>query len=233
MKTIIERPELKMLKKQGYSFDDPWEVINLFENKVAKFAGSKYAVAVDSCTNALFLSLVLYKDRLYEKLRGIKNLEGMEVAIPRYTYFSVPMAIQQAGFKTVFNDKRWCGGYWLGGTNVWDGAVRWSKNMYYGGFHCLSFQIKKNIPIGKGGMILTDDFSDYVELKCMRYDGRDMETDRMDKNHIKRLGYHMYMTPEDAARGILLMDKIPGDLPDMYKWSDYPDLTQTALKYLV
>jgi hypothetical protein len=25
-------------------------------------------------------------------------------------------------------------------------------------------------------------------------------------------GYHMYMTPEDAARGIILMDSINGDI---------------------
>ena len=100
--------------------------------------------------------------------------------------------------------------------------------MYVGGFHCLSFQIKKNIPIGRGGMILLDDFEAYEELKLMRYDGRDMNTDRMDKNHIKRSGYHMYMTPEDAARGIILMDQT-GDMPDSYTWKDYPDLTK--IKY--
>ena len=34
-----------------------FEVVRQFERRIAKYAGSKYAVAVDSCTNALFLSL--------------------------------------------------------------------------------------------------------------------------------------------------------------------------------
>lgn len=216
----MNRPELDMLKKQGYTFDNPWEVIDIFEKKVAKFAGSRFAVAVDSCTHALFLSLMLIKS-------------SPKIEIPKHTYFSVPQLIHQAGFEPVFKNIEWQGGYWLGNTSIWDGAVRWGKNMFKGDFHCLSFQIKKNIPIGKGGMILTNDHLDYEELKYMRYDGRDMDTDRMDKNHIKRLGYHMYMTPEDAARGILLMDETPGDLPDTYTWKDYPDLTKTVSKYLL
>ena len=43
------------LKKK--KLNDPWDIVNLFEKKVSKFCGSKYAVAVDCCTNAIFLSL--------------------------------------------------------------------------------------------------------------------------------------------------------------------------------
>ena len=32
-----------------------WDNVEFFETLVANYAGSKYAVAVDSCTNALFL----------------------------------------------------------------------------------------------------------------------------------------------------------------------------------
>ena len=53
----FQRTELDKLKKKGYIFNDPREVITIFEKKIATFAGSKYAVAVDSCTNAIFLSL--------------------------------------------------------------------------------------------------------------------------------------------------------------------------------
>jgi hypothetical protein len=34
----------------------------------------------------------------------------------------------------------------------------------------------------------------------------DLNTPYTDIDHVKMLGYHMYMTPEDA-RGIILMDK--------------------------
>ena len=40
---------------------DPWDIVSLFEEKIARFAGSKYAVALDSCTNALFLCLKYLK----------------------------------------------------------------------------------------------------------------------------------------------------------------------------
>ena len=40
-----------------YNLSDPWDVVDLFERKLAEYAGSKYAVVVDNCTDALFLCL--------------------------------------------------------------------------------------------------------------------------------------------------------------------------------
>jgi dTDP-4-amino-4,6-dideoxygalactose transaminase len=34
---------------------NPWEIVRLFERKVGEFAGAPHAVAVDTCTAALFL----------------------------------------------------------------------------------------------------------------------------------------------------------------------------------
>ena len=56
----FERPELDQLKENGYKFDDPREVVDIFEKKVAKFAGAKYGIAVDCCSHGLFLSLKWY-----------------------------------------------------------------------------------------------------------------------------------------------------------------------------
>ena len=53
----LQRPELDELKNRGYEFSDPRDVVDIFEEKVAKFAGSKYAVSVDCCSHGLFLSL--------------------------------------------------------------------------------------------------------------------------------------------------------------------------------
>ena len=40
---------------------------------------------------------------------------------------------------------------------------------------------------------------------------------------ITQLGWHMYMTPEQAARGLYLLDVLPDDYPpDLTE--DYPDL---------
>ena len=47
------------------SFDrknnNPYLVVKKFEDSVAEYTGSKYAVSVDSCTNALFLCLMYQK----------------------------------------------------------------------------------------------------------------------------------------------------------------------------
>jgi len=220
----MSRPELKELHEHGYKFENPWEIIDIFEKKVAEHAGSKYAVAVDCCSHALFLCLMLRKEQ-WEMVIGTLE-KGKVVEIPKHTWFSVPMQIELARLIPLFRDVEWECGYWLEPWKIWDGAVRWQKGMYMGELHCLSFQIKKNIPIGKGGMILTDSKEEQEILKLMRYDGRDMNTHYMDPGHIKRKGWHMYMTPEDAARGIMLMDAAEDNLPDSATYRDYQDLSK-------
>ena len=81
------------------------------------------------------------------------------VTIPNKTYVSIPMQVKQAGLNYKFENFEWSGVYQLDPTRVWDGAVRWTKDMYVGdnALQVISFQIKKRIPIGKGGIILTDD----------------------------------------------------------------------------
>ena len=57
----LQRPELDKLKELGYHWDDPRDVVTMFEEKVAAFAGSKYAVSIDCCSHGLFLSLEYLK----------------------------------------------------------------------------------------------------------------------------------------------------------------------------
>jgi dTDP-4-amino-4,6-dideoxygalactose transaminase len=97
--------------------------------------------------------------------------------------------------------------------------------MYEGGLHCVSFQIKKRVPIGRGGMILLDDKEDYEYLKKIRYDGRDLDGP-YDDDPFEHLGWHYYMTPEDAARGIILMDQVPEVNEDYAGWESYPDVSK-------
>jgi dTDP-4-amino-4,6-dideoxygalactose transaminase len=207
-----QRSELQKLKNIGYEFNDPREVVDIFEKKVATFAGSRFAIAVDCCSHGLFLCLK------YLKAKG-------EITIPKQTYVSVPMQIMHAGCKVRFEDQKWVGSYQLQPYPVFDSAVKWTKGMYKEGFEVLSFQIKKRIPIGRGGMILTDDHSAAVWLSKARYDGRDL-TIPYPENKYDSLGWHYYMTPEDAARGILLMDSTPEANPDIADWSNYPDLSK-------
>jgi dTDP-4-amino-4,6-dideoxygalactose transaminase len=209
----FQRPEPEAIRKKGYSWEDPRDIVDLFEEKLASYAGSKYAVLTDSCTHALFLSL---------KLRRVSGA----ITIPAQTYVSVPMQIVHAGGVPVFEDLKWSGLYQLGETGVWDSAARFTKDMYVGSgaLQCLSFQIKKRLPIGRGGAILTDSLEDYQSLKLMSYDGRDLLTPYSSSQHVRKFGWHFYMTPEDAARGILLMDMLPALNEDTMDEGHYPDL---------
>lgn len=207
IKETLQRKELKNLKYNWNTYDD---IVEIFENKVAKFAGSKYAIAVDCCTNAIFLTLKYIN-------------KPQEITIPTHTYISVPNYIQLAGYSVKFENTVWSGIYQLKPLNVWDAAGRWTEGMFNGDFMCLSFQYKKRIPIGRGGMVLTDDSNAYEWLKRARYDGRDLSLSQFDDN-ISMFGYHMYMTPEDAARGIILMDKLPKINDDTHTNNSYKSI---------
>ena len=64
-----------------------YDCTNELETKLAEYTGAPYAVCLDNCSNAIFLSL------MYE---GVK---GKEIEIPNRTYPSVPCEIIHAGAK--------------------------------------------------------------------------------------------------------------------------------------
>ncbi|MNL57155.1 hypothetical protein D3C87_1806980 [compost metagenome] len=73
-------------------------------------------------------------------------------------------------------------------------------------------------------MILTDDLAAAEWLRKSSYDGRNRgRAWKQDKIDI--LGYHYYMTPEDAARGILLFEKIKDQKFTAGGHQDYPDIS--------
>lgn len=191
---------------------NPFTVVSLFEEAVAEYTGSPYAVAVDSCTNALFLCC--------------KYLEVGEVMIPKETYLSVPQSIIHAGGKVAFRDIKWSGIYRLSPYPIYDAAKRFTSGMYLpGNYMCLSFHIKKLLPIGKGGMILTDDEKAVDWFKKARYEGRSEVPYHLD--NIDSLGWNMYLTPEQAARGLYLLSVLPKHNEDLKE--GYKDLTEFPL----
>ena len=184
-----------------------------FESVLASYTGARFAVAVDSCTNAIFLCL---------KWLGV---EGKEITIPSHTYMSVACQIKHAGANIKFkrSSKLLTGAYQLAPTPIWDSSLRFTTNMYKSGqFMCLSFTgPNKILKLGKGGAVLTDDLKAYEWLKRARYHGRnpvDHLTDNFDM-----LGWNMFMTPETAARGIFLMGGMKGN-KDVTQ--EYQDLSQ-------
>ena len=217
-----ERSELNELKEAGYDFSDPIDIIDIFEKKVAKFAGSKYGVAVNSSSSGIFLCL-----KYYQAMYGNQKDFPTTITVPSRTYISVPMTVINAGFKVKFEDIKWKGIYDLEPFNLVDGATRWIKDMYVGdgALQVVSFQVKKRIPIGAGGMILTDDKKEYEWLKLASHDGRNMNVHYGD-DEFAIIGWHMNMIPEDAARGILLIDSVPEVNEDVYSWENYYDISK-------
>jgi dTDP-4-amino-4,6-dideoxygalactose transaminase len=145
------------------TINNPYKVVQMFEEEIAYYTGAPYAVSVDSCTNALFLCC--------------KYLNVKDVIIPSKTYLSVPMSIIHSGgdviFDTTEDTNHWSGLYQLKPYPIWDSAKRLTSSMYIPGqFMCLSFHIKKPLAIGKGGMILTDNLDAVNWFKKARYEGR-------------------------------------------------------------
>jgi len=196
------------------------KVIEMFEEAVAEYAGAKYGVAVSSCTNAIFLSLqyLLQKGELKK---------GTTITIPSRTFMSVPCQIKLCGLKVKFIDKEWSGLYRLEPTRVIDCATRFTEGMSLG-FHslqCLSFQYRKQLKIGRGGMVITDDKYATRWLKMARINGRHEGVSQADEK-LEFCGWNMYMTPEQAARGLTLLECIPKQNPDCGSDKTYPDISK-------
>ena len=203
----------KLLEEQGYEINDPWDVVDAFEKKVAEYAGSKYAVSLDNCTNAMFLCL--------------KYLNASDtITIPKRTYLSVPGAIIHAGCDVRFEEVEWSGVYQLKPYPIYDSATRFKKGMYVqDSYQCLSFHMKKILGIAKGGMILTNDKEAYEWFKVARYEGRHTNISYQEDT-FDMLGWNMYMPPEQAARGIMLFEQIADDNDDCGGSWRYHDISE-------
>lgn len=191
---------------------DPWDIVEEFESRVANYAGSKYAVSTDNCTNALFLCLKYYNT-------------PQNITIPKNTYISVPQTIIHAGYNLKFEDLTWSGIYQLKPFNIWDGSVRFKRNMYKGGYHCLSFHHRKPIGIGKGGMILTDDIEFRDWARVVRYEGRTYRVNYED-DVPTLIGWNMYMYPEQAEVGLKLFENYieTDDVGGNFSYNDLSEL---------
>jgi dTDP-4-amino-4,6-dideoxygalactose transaminase len=89
---------------------------------------------------------------------------------------------------------------------------------------CLSFQKRKHLGLGRGGMILLDDVDSYKKLIRMSYDGRDRNVLWAEQD-IETLGYHYYMTPEMAQHGLEKFNQVKTMTPVVWSNLDYPDLS--------
>lgn len=192
-----------------------WLVVDAFEAKLAEYCGAPFAITTDSCTNALYLCF----QRLMRRM-DLLEPEGLE--LPRFTYVGVPRAAMNAGFMVDFIDQPWVGEYQINGTPIVD-AARWLRRGMHvtGRWACLSFQASKHLPIGRGGAILCDNEEDARWFRRARLDGRDQNRNIMNQTEFQ-WGFHCYLTPDAAARGLWLMsalkdhnEPLPGLYPDL------------------
>ena len=192
-----------------------FESIAEFEKQVANFFGSPYGVAVDCCTHAIELCL--------------REQKIQKFSTPKRTYISVPFLANKLNIDFEWRDEAWEDYYYLGDTNIIDAAVLWKKDSYISDtFMCLSFQFRKHLSLGRGGMILTDNEEAALRLKKMSYDGRLPDVPWRNQN-ISSVGYHYYMTPETAQLGL---EKLPAAIatkPTKWTVEDWPDLTQMEI----
>jgi len=185
--------------------------VEKFEKVIAEFFNSPYAVAVDCCTHGIELCL---------RLLSIKK-----ATCPKNTYISIPMTFTKLNIDYNFVDEKWHNFYEIGDTNIIDSAVLWKADSFVPKkFMVLSFQFKKHLNLGRGGMILSDDALACKELKKMSYDGRLPDIPWADQN-ISTMGYHYYMTPETANEGIEKFNKVKDLTSRKWSYQDYPDIS--------
>ena len=198
--------------------NNEWDKVLEFEKLIVEYCGSKYAVACDSNSNAIKLVLEYLKAK------------DREIEIPKHTYASVPMQIIHSGNIPKFVDMNWSGEYLLFPLPIVDSACRFRKGMYMEDtYQILSFHHRKILNIGKGGMILTNDENFVNWARPMIYDGRHI--DKMyNEDELECIGYHMYMTPEDAQIGINIFNtKIKDFNEDCGSYETYNDLTKQLI----
>lgn len=186
-----------------------FDIVSKFEEEIADFFGAPYAVATDCCTHAIELCL--------------RYTKANNITVPSHTYLSVPMTAMKLNLNWSWDDKTWKNYYYLN-HNIVDAAVLWKPKSYISGtYMCISFQFRKHLSLGRGGMILLDNAHDRDALIKLSYDGRHRNAPWPEQS-VDTLGYHYYMTPETAQLGL---DKLPTAIktsPKIWGTDDYPDL---------
>jgi dTDP-4-amino-4,6-dideoxygalactose transaminase len=191
-----------------------FKTIEDFEKKIAEFFGSPFAVAVDSCTHGVELSL--------------RYTNAKKIYCPKHTYISIPFLSSKLGIKLEWINNSWKDYYYLT-ENVVDAAVLWEPNSYVPQtLMSVSFQYQKHLSLGRGGIILCDNLHDAEQLKKMSYDGRLPNTPWKEQN-IDMVGYHYYMTPETAELGLIKLPMAKINKPRQWVITDWPDLTQMEI----
>lgn len=220
-----EREEQAVLEvlRSGWLTTGP--KVKEFEERFAEYVGAKHAVAVNSCTSALFLAL--------------KRLNSLEtyVFVPSLTFSASASTIVHADFVPSFVDvdddlvaRKFTNqplmavdltGIDVGidsERTIHDCAHRVDREMCKNKFgtFCFSFYPTKNLASAEGGMICTNDDKDAEWFRLARSHGQTKSNyDRYavgGSNHweysIEFPGWKMNMTDIQAAIGLVQLEKL-------------------------
>jgi dTDP-4-amino-4,6-dideoxygalactose transaminase len=193
-------------------------VLKDFERKLCNYTGAPYAVPVDCCTHAIELCM---------RHQGVSGT----VTMPKHTYVSALMVLYKLGLSVEFTNESWVDEYQYGNTNVWDSARGLQEQMYRPGqLQCLSFGHSKRLEIGRGGAILCDNKYDYVALKRMAFDGRDLNIKPWQNQAQWSIGYHYNMRLEDAVKGKHMLELKQLNSLENQRSCKYPDVSMLNIK---
>lgn len=216
-RTYIGDEEVKAFKRVLDSGQlSQGDEVEKFESMFADYVGAEYAIATNSCTSALFLSL---------KSLGIGS--GHKVIVPSLTFNASASVIRQVGAEIIFRDvsrETLCldfshceddepdamvNVHLTGRENPFDweyciddSAHLIERDCYMGNIQCFSFHPTKNMTTGFGGMIALNDKDKADWLKKARVHGMDYKKKEQKWGYdIEFDGYKMNMNDIQAAIG--------------------------------
>lgn len=193
---------------------NPYQVTRDFEAALCEYTGAKYAVALNSGSAAILLSV--------QWCDGDRRLC---VELPKRTYVSVPCSVKLAGCKVVWRDEEWRGQYQLRPFPIMDSARRFTSGMYRDGlFQCVSFAAAKILGAEQGGAILHDNEAADAWFRKMRFDGRTEGVDPLEDTFYV-VGHHVIMIPSVAATLLVRLHHLPKHNEDLPHY-EYPDLSK-------
>lgn len=194
-----------------------------FEEKLAKYVGSPYLVALNSGTSALFLAI-----RAFLKKQKIKK-----IVVPSFTFSATVATCLHNNLEIEFADidkktfnlksvKDWCLPVHYAGLQcvqekvvVEDSAHRIIKNSFSGNLTCFSFYVTKNLATGEGGAIACANRETALWLKKARLHGLSADAWRRYQQkgswryEVEFPGWKMNMTDLQAVLGLVQLEKLP------------------------
>ena len=166
------------------------DIVTEFENNFASYVGAKYAVSLNSATNAIYLINKLWESK-------------SEYIIPTMIPPVVCNAIITSGGYLAFKDNTsWVGNSFLLdsriGWNIFDSAQKVERNQFINesifdeDLIYFSFYPTKMVSSCDGGMIVSNDKSKIDLIRQMTFNGMSQESNNWERKQ-NAIGYKMYM----------------------------------------